>query len=109
MDKALLQPEIQREERIILKKTLRSGTTNFVKELKKLSCMAAPMVTVSVSQYLLQVMSLMMVGHIGELALSGVAIATSFTNVTGFSLLVMLLLSLLLLFSTLKFVFTSFS
>ncbi|KAL4339187.1 hypothetical protein GQ457_08G014750 [Hibiscus cannabinus] len=64
------------------------GTTStFVKELKKVSYMAAPMVAVSVSQYLLQVISLMMVGHVGELALSGVAIATSFTNVTGFSLL----------------------
>ncbi|KAK8507827.1 hypothetical protein V6N13_140569 [Hibiscus sabdariffa] len=63
------------------------GTTAFVKELKKVSYMAAPMVAVSVSQYLLQVISLMMVGHVGELALSGVAIATSFTNVTGFSLL----------------------
>ncbi|KAK8546593.1 hypothetical protein V6N13_067799 [Hibiscus sabdariffa] len=64
------------------------GTTStFVKELKKVSYMAAPMVAVSVFQYLLQVISLMMVGHVGELALSGVAIATSFTNVTGFSLL----------------------
>ncbi|CAI0450941.1 unnamed protein product [Linum tenue] len=49
--------------------------------------MAAPMVVVSVSQYLVQVVSLMMSGHLGELSLSGVAIATSFTNVTGFALL----------------------
>ena len=56
----------------------------FVEELKKLSFMAAPMVAVSVSNYLLQVVSMMMVGHLGELSLSGVAIATSFTNVTGF-------------------------
>ncbi|KAI9159752.1 hypothetical protein LWI28_001601 [Acer negundo] len=42
------------------------------------------MVAVSVSNYLLQVVSMMMVGHLGELSLSGVAIATSFTNVTGF-------------------------
>ncbi|KAA3458410.1 protein DETOXIFICATION 8-like [Gossypium australe] len=77
MDKALLQGDDRRTW----------GTTVFVKELKKVSYMAAPMVAVSVSQYLLQVISLMIVGHIGELALSGVAIATSFTNVTGFSLL----------------------
>nr|XP_012466235.1 unnamed protein product [Gossypium raimondii] len=31
--------------------------------------------------------SMMMAGHLGELALSGVAIATAFCNVTGFSLL----------------------
>ncbi|KAH1131076.1 hypothetical protein J1N35_002454 [Gossypium stocksii] len=77
MDKALLQGDDLKTW----------GTTVFVKELKKVSYMAAPMVAVSVSQYLLQVISLMIVGHVGELALSGVAIATSFTNVTGFSLL----------------------
>ncbi|XVF71542.1 hypothetical protein PTKIN_Ptkin12aG0046300 [Pterospermum kingtungense] len=43
---------------------------------------------VTLSQYLLQVVSIMMAGHLVELALSGAAIATSFYNVTGFSLLV---------------------
>ncbi|XP_050269672.1 protein DETOXIFICATION 7 isoform X1 [Quercus robur] len=59
----------------------------FVQELKKASSIAAPMVVVSILQYLLQVVSIIMVGHLGELSLSGVAIATSLTNVTGFSLL----------------------
>ncbi|KAA8530603.1 hypothetical protein F0562_005312 [Nyssa sinensis] len=59
----------------------------FGEELKKLSRIAAPMVAVTVSQYLLQVVSVMMVGHLGELSLSSVAMATSFTTVTGFSLL----------------------
>ncbi|ESR43938.1 hypothetical protein CICLE_v10011988mg [Citrus x clementina] len=45
------------------------------------------MVAVSVLQYLLQVVSTVMVGHLSQLALSSVAIATSLTNVTGFSLL----------------------
>ena len=58
----------------------------FVQELKKASSIAAPMVVVSILQYLLQVVSIIMVGHLGELSLSGVAIATSLTNVTGFSL-----------------------
>lgn len=58
-------------------------------EFKKVGSMAAPMVAVTVSQYLLQVVSLMMVGHIGILAsFSGVAIATSFAEVTGFGVLV---------------------
>ncbi|KAK4426600.1 protein DETOXIFICATION 14 [Sesamum alatum] len=60
---------------------------DLLQELKKVSYIAAPMVTVSVLQYLLQVVSVMMVGHLGQLTLSGVAIATSLTNVTGFSLL----------------------
>ncbi|OMO73326.1 Multi antimicrobial extrusion protein [Corchorus olitorius] len=58
-----------------------------VEELKKVSSLAAPFVTVALLQYLLQVVSMMMAGHLGELALSGVAIASSFCNVTGFSLL----------------------
>ncbi|KAJ0042971.1 hypothetical protein Pint_18695 [Pistacia integerrima] len=62
----------------------------FVEELKKGSRIAAPMVAVSVLQYLLQVVSVVMVGHVSQLALSSVAIATSLTNVTGFSLLVSL-------------------
>lgn len=60
----------------------------FVEELKKVSYIAAPMVVVTVSQILPRVVSMMMVGHLGELALSGVAVATSLTNVTGLSLLV---------------------
>ena len=57
-------------------------------ELRKEGAIAAPMVAVAVLQYMLQVASLVMVGHLGELELSSVAIATSLTNVTGFSLLV---------------------
>ncbi|CBI26943.3 unnamed protein product, partial [Vitis vinifera] len=45
------------------------------------------MVAVILSQYLLQVISLMMVGHLGELALSSTAIAISLSGVTGFSFL----------------------
>ncbi|KAL0461977.1 UNVERIFIED_CONTAM: protein DETOXIFICATION 1 [Sesamum latifolium] len=60
---------------------------DLVQELKKVGYIAAPMVTVSVLQYLLQVVSVIMVGHLGKLTLSSVAIATSLTNVTGFSLL----------------------
>ncbi|CAN6720346.1 unnamed protein product [Malus baccata var. baccata] len=59
----------------------------FLKELKKVSYMAAPMVAVMVMQYLIQVVPVMMVGHVDQLSLSGVSIATSFTSVTGFSLL----------------------
>ncbi|KAJ4974455.1 hypothetical protein NE237_007629 [Protea cynaroides] len=56
-------------------------------EVKQVGYIAGPMVMVTVSQYLTQVISLMMVGHLGELALSSTAIATSLTGVTGFSLL----------------------
>ncbi|WVZ13403.1 hypothetical protein V8G54_010969 [Vigna mungo] len=69
--------------------------STFCQELKRISSMAAPMVAVTVSQYLLQVVSLMMVGHLGVLvSFSGVAIATSFAEVTGFIWLITLLLRL---------------
>ncbi|KAH7533916.1 hypothetical protein FEM48_Zijuj04G0182200 [Ziziphus jujuba var. spinosa] len=61
--------------------------SEFVGEMKKEGSIAAPMVAVGVLQYLLQVVSVIMVGHLHDLSLSSVAIATSLTNVTGFSLL----------------------
>ncbi|GMY07328.1 protein DETOXIFICATION 12-like [Fagus crenata] len=60
---------------------------NFTAELKRLGWLAGPMVTVNLAQYLLQVISMMMVGHLGELALSSTAIALSLCCVTGFNLL----------------------
>ncbi|XVF30176.1 hypothetical protein REPUB_Repub16aG0034600 [Reevesia pubescens] len=58
-----------------------------LKELKKVGCIAAPMVAVTVLQQLLHIVSVMMVGHLDELSLSGVSIATSFAIVTGFCFL----------------------
>ncbi|XWS75514.1 hypothetical protein CRYUN_Cryun01aG0096000 [Craigia yunnanensis] len=80
MDEALLQKREGRIWEVITRAV-------FVEELKKVSSVAAPLAAMAVLQYLLQVVSLMTAGHLGELALSGVAIATSFCNVTGFSLL----------------------
>ncbi|KAF3953913.1 hypothetical protein CMV_020679 [Castanea mollissima] len=55
----------------------------FVKELKMVSFLSAPMVAVSVLQYSLPFVTLMMVGYLDELSLS----AFSFTIVTGYSLI----------------------
>ncbi|KAL2504361.1 MATE efflux family protein [Abeliophyllum distichum] len=77
----LLPREEHSEKEVALKWEL------FVEELKKVSYIALPMVVVTVSQHLSRVASMMMVGHLGELSLSGTAVATSLTNVTGFSLL----------------------
>jgi len=57
-------------------------------EAKKQLWLSGPMVFVSVFQYSLQMISLMFVGHLDELLLAGVSLATSFVNVTGFSVLV---------------------
>ncbi|XP_019173066.1 PREDICTED: protein DETOXIFICATION 14-like [Ipomoea nil] len=69
------------------KKGIWSKWDAFWEELKKVSCIALPMVVVTISQQLVTTIGMMMVGHLGELSLSGAAIATSLTNVTGFSLL----------------------
>lgn len=68
-----------------------TSSISLMKELKKVSLVAAPMITVSILQYMVQVVALIMVGHLGELPLASVAIAISVTNVTGFSLFVSLL------------------
>ncbi|KAM7268501.1 hypothetical protein ACFE04_010667 [Oxalis oulophora] len=60
---------------------------DIVAEVKRQLMLAGPLVTVSFLIYFLQVISVMFVGHLGELALSGASMATSFASVTGFSLL----------------------
>ncbi|KAK4763848.1 hypothetical protein SAY87_013286 [Trapa incisa] len=60
---------------------------SFSEEVKRVGYLAGPMVAVSFSQYMLQVISIMMVGHLDQLALSSTAIAVSLAGVTGFSLL----------------------
>ncbi|XP_057868199.1 protein DETOXIFICATION 16 [Cryptomeria japonica] len=57
-------------------------------EVKKQCWLAGPMVSVSLLQYSLQVVSVMVVGHLGELALSSASIATSFASVTGITVLI---------------------
>ncbi|KAF8040332.1 hypothetical protein BT93_B2538 [Corymbia citriodora subsp. variegata] len=64
---------------------LSSGWKTLKEETKRMGYIAGPMVAVNLSQYFLQIVSVMMVGHLGELSLSSTAIAISFCAVTGFS------------------------
>ena len=57
-------------------------------EAKKQLWLAGPLMFVNLLLTLIQTISVMFVGHVGELALSGASMATSFASVTGFSLLV---------------------
>ncbi|XP_047965925.1 protein DETOXIFICATION 12-like [Salvia hispanica] len=75
------------EEGSPVKERLSEGWGEIREEMKRLGYVAGPMVAVTLSFYMLQVISLMMVGHLGELALSSSAIAISLASVTGFSLL----------------------
>ncbi|KAI3516701.1 hypothetical protein L1887_15668 [Cichorium endivia] len=75
------------EEGLILKeKDDRITWRVLADEMKELGFVAGPMVAVTLSQYLLQVITVMMVGHLGELSLSSTSIAISLSGVTGFSL-----------------------
>ncbi|XP_059285733.1 protein DETOXIFICATION 16-like [Lycium ferocissimum] len=56
-------------------------------EAKRLLILAGPLMSVNFLLYCLQVISIMFVGHLGELSLSGASMATSFASVTGLSLL----------------------
>lgn len=72
------------------------AVSRVVGEVKRVGYLAGPMVAVTLSQYFIQVISSMMVGHLGELPLASAAIATSLAGVTGFSLLVSFFFSLVL-------------
>ncbi|KAI3929546.1 hypothetical protein MKX01_025714 [Papaver californicum] len=58
-----------------------------IEEVKKQLWLSGPLITVNVLQFCIQLISIMFVGHLGELSLSGASMATSFATVTGFSLL----------------------
>lgn len=79
---------------------------DIVGEVKKQVWLAGPLICVSFLQSCLQLISVMFVGHLGELALSGASMATSFATVTGFSLLVSCLFSFC---AALLFIFTRFN
>lgn len=59
-----------------------------VEEVKRLGYIAGPMMAVTSSVYLFQVISVMMAGHLDELSLSSTAIAVSLYGATGFSVMV---------------------
>jgi MATE family multidrug resistance protein len=57
-------------------------------EVKRQLWLAGPLIAGCLMQNLIQMISVMFVGHLGELQLAGASIASSFAAVTGFSLLV---------------------
>lgn len=88
MEKGLLIKEREEEEDGEEVNLRCGGGGGFVGEVRRLGYIAGPMVAVNLSQYFLQIISIMMVGHLGQLSLSSTAIAISFCAVSGFSLIV---------------------
>ncbi|CAN1268962.1 Protein DETOXIFICATION 16 [Linum perenne] len=58
-----------------------------MEEMKRMIWLAGPLIAVSLLQYSMNLISVMFVGHLGELSLSSASIATSFASATGFTLL----------------------
>ncbi|XP_057868201.2 protein DETOXIFICATION 16 [Cryptomeria japonica] len=86
----VLDPLLAKEETVVLgdeQDGVKFSRAVVWEEVKKQCWLAGPMVSVSLLQYSLQVISVMVVGHLGELALSSASIATSFASVTGFTVL----------------------
>lgn len=84
---SLKSPLISQEE--TLEESRHRFTKNeILEEVNKLLILAGPLISASFFTFLLQTISVMFVGHLGELALSGASMATSFASMTGFSILV---------------------
>ncbi|KAI9120171.1 hypothetical protein K1719_008819 [Acacia pycnantha] len=84
MDKNLLE---KNTELVNQEDHLRLTWCVLAKEAKEVCYLAGPMVAVNYSTYFLQTISLMMVGHLGELAQSSTAVSISLCAVTGFSVI----------------------
>lgn len=65
-----------------------SNKEEVVKEVRKQLGLAWPLVVSNLLLNALGMISVMFVGHLGELALSGASMATSFAGFTGFGLIV---------------------
>ncbi|KAL9229258.1 hypothetical protein vseg_004744 [Gypsophila vaccaria] len=83
MDEGLLLKKREEEE----EEKGRLKWSAIKEEMGSLILLAGPLVAVIMSQNMLQVISMMMVGHLGELFLSSTALVFSLAAVTGFSFL----------------------
>ncbi|CAL0312384.1 unnamed protein product [Lupinus luteus] len=61
--------------------------TEIIEEVKKQLWLAGPLIFVTLLNFCLQVISVMFVGHLGELPLAGASMAASFCTVTGVSIM----------------------
>ncbi|OMP02911.1 Multi antimicrobial extrusion protein [Corchorus capsularis] len=59
--------------------------SEIIKELKKQTRLAGPLLIVSFLQYSFLMISIMFVGHLGKLSLASASMATAFASATGFS------------------------
>ncbi|KAF3794993.1 putative multidrug resistance protein [Nymphaea thermarum] len=81
LEESLLSPAFDGEKIFI-----RVTSADMINEAKLQLQLAGPLAVANLLQKCIQLTSIMSVGHLGALPLSGVSMATSVVNVTGFSL-----------------------
>ncbi|XP_012080521.1 protein DETOXIFICATION 16-like [Jatropha curcas] len=64
-----------------------NGKAGIIAEIKKQMQLAGPLIIVSFLQFSMQMISVMFVGHLGELPLASASMAAAFAGVSGFSLM----------------------
>uniref|UniRef100_M8BRR5 Protein DETOXIFICATION n=1 Tax=Aegilops tauschii TaxID=37682 RepID=M8BRR5_AEGTA len=85
-DKNMQNPSVD-EQPLLVAGSVERDENVAASEAKRLLRLAGPLVASGLLQCALQLVSVMFVGHLGELHLAGASLATSLANVTGFSLL----------------------
>ncbi|VVA39174.1 PREDICTED: DETOXIFICATION, partial [Prunus dulcis] len=83
LESALIQ--VPQEQSLLSRKQV-PVKDEIVEEVKKQLLLAGPLVASNFLLFGMQLISVMYVGHVGELALAGASMATSFASVTGLSL-----------------------
>ncbi|KAH9614762.1 hypothetical protein KSS87_008800 [Heliosperma pusillum] len=79
--------EANMEENVAGETTNSISKAEVLEEAKKQFRLAGPLIAVSILQFCVQLISIMFVGHLGQLPLSSASLGTSFASVTGFYVL----------------------
>jgi MATE family multidrug resistance protein len=81
------EPSVEEPLLVPLPRPTVSGSESAATEAKRLLRLACPLVVSFILRNAVQMVSVMFVGHLGELPLAGASLAASLANVTGFSFL----------------------
>ncbi|XP_027923899.1 protein DETOXIFICATION 49-like [Vigna unguiculata] len=71
----------------VVTQTTKSHVPDTVKEVISISKIAIPMILTGLLLYCRSMISMLFLGHLGELALAGGSLAVGFANITGYSIL----------------------
>ncbi|KAK4280397.1 hypothetical protein QN277_012026 [Acacia crassicarpa] len=83
----LKNPETEKSEPLILKPVNLIRSSDAFKEVVSIGKIALPMILTGLLLYCRSMISMLFLGHLGELALAGGSLALGFANITGYSIL----------------------